>query len=77
MSVLDDEYGRATVAMAALVDRFAALDLYDPERVKVSACAFCSMFYTNVCCSRAPPELQSLLQSNRAPNCMFHADTRS
>jgi hypothetical protein len=35
VSVLDDEYGRSTVAMAALVDRFASLDLYDPERVKV------------------------------------------
>lgn len=37
VSVLDDEYGRSTVAMAALVDKFASLDLYDPERVKVGA----------------------------------------
>jgi hypothetical protein len=37
VSVLDDEYGRATVKVAALVEKFAGLDLYDPERVKVIA----------------------------------------
>lgn len=36
ISVLDDEYGRSTVAFAGLVEQFAALDLYDPERPKVS-----------------------------------------
>lgn len=49
MSVLDDEYGRSTVAMAALVDKFAALDLYDPERVKVGSCASCNNCCTYVC----------------------------
>lgn len=38
VSVLDDEYGRGTVALAAVVQKFAALDLYDPERVKVVLC---------------------------------------
>lgn len=37
ISVLDDEYGRSTVAFAALVEQFAGLDLYDPERPKVIA----------------------------------------
>lgn len=37
VSVLDEEYGRSTVAFAELVDKFAALDLYDPERPKVIA----------------------------------------
>jgi hypothetical protein len=46
VSVLDDEYGRSTVAMAALVDKFAGLDLYDPERVKVSSHAYaCNIRY--------------------------------
>jgi hypothetical protein len=43
VSVLDDEYGRSTLAMASLVDKFAALDLYDPERVKVSSYAICKL----------------------------------
>jgi len=37
VSVLDDEYGRSTVALAALVEKFAKLDLYDKERPGVIA----------------------------------------
>lgn len=37
VSVLDDEYGRSTLALATLIDKFASLDLYDPERAKVIA----------------------------------------
>ena len=47
--VLDDEYGRSRVAMAALVDKFAGLDLYDPERVKVSNNAYaCNIRLSNI-----------------------------
>ena len=36
VSVLDDEYGRSTIALAAKLEKFAGLDLYDPERAKAS-----------------------------------------
>jgi hypothetical protein len=62
VSVLDDEYGRSTVAMAALVDKFAGLDLYDPERVKVSNYASCNVRSRNMCCTQAPVELQTLMR---------------
>ena len=35
MSVLDDEYGRATVELAGVIQTYAALDLYSPDRAKV------------------------------------------
>ena len=73
VSVLDDEYGRSTVAMAALVDKFAGLDLYDPERVKVSSHAYaCNICYTKLCRTEVPAELQPL----RAGAC-FSANTQS
>lgn len=35
VSVLDDEYGRSTVALGALIEKFSQLDLYDKERPAV------------------------------------------
>ena len=80
VSVLDDEYGRSTVAMAALVDKFAALDLYDPERVKVSSCVSCNNKHMCVVSRRLLDgtffSFCSLLR-NRALKCMLHAYARS
>lgn len=35
VSVMDDEYGRATVELAGVIKTYAALDLYNPDRAKV------------------------------------------
>ena len=35
VSVLDDEYGRSTVALGVLIEKFSQLDLYDKERPAV------------------------------------------
>lgn len=36
VSVLDDEYGRATIALAQKIQEYADLDLYSPDRAKVA-----------------------------------------
>ena len=35
VSVMDDEYANDTLELAEIIETYAALDLYSPDRVKV------------------------------------------
>ena len=37
VSVLDDEYTKATLTLGSTIQQYAAIDLYNPERAKVVA----------------------------------------
>ena len=50
VSVLDDEYTKATLTLGSTIQQYAAIDLYNPERAKVTALA---MITPTCVCSRA------------------------
>ena len=49
VSVLDDEYTKATINLGSTIQQYAAIDLYNPDRAKVRAWLRVKCFVASCC----------------------------